>query len=181
MTGLQRTFARNGAWDDKLAKFIVGDFKQAVYAIRQDIEFKIFDSGVVTNSDGKIIYNLMQQDMVALRVTMRLGWELPNPINALNTDESTRFPFALVEPATAPTTYNVEFVVKDGTGTDATTVEDAYVEFGGNILKTNASGKATFKSLGNEKYAYSVEKDGKKATGTVDVATAAQTVSVALV
>lgn len=181
VTSLQRSFARNGAWNDKLAKFIVGDFKQAVYAIRQDIEFKIFDSGVVTDNSGKIIYNLMQQDMVALRVTMRLGWELPNPINALNSDESTRFPFALVEPSTAPTTYNVEFVVKSGTAADSQVVEGAYVDFGGNILKTNASGKATFKSLGEANYTYSVEKDGKKATGTVAVEKAAQTVSVALV
>ena len=30
---------------------------------------------------------------------MRLGWELPNPVNALNSDEETRFPFALARPA----------------------------------------------------------------------------------
>lgn len=97
VTELPRAYARNGAWDSATADFVVGDFKQAVYAIRQDIEFKLFDSGVVTDSEGNIIYNLMQQDMVALRVTMRMGWELPNPVTGLNGDEATRFPFALAE------------------------------------------------------------------------------------
>lgn len=97
VTELPRAYARNGAWDSDTAEFVVGDFKQAVYAIRQDIEFKLFDSGVVTDSEGNIIYNLMQQDMVALRVAMRMGWELPNPVTGANGDEATRFPFALAE------------------------------------------------------------------------------------
>ena len=52
-----------------------------------------------------------------MQVVMRLGWEVPNPINAENPNEETRFPFALVEPATAPTTYTVTFTVKDDAGT----------------------------------------------------------------
>ena len=98
VTGLTRAFVNNGAWDKTQAKFVVGDFAQAVYSIRSDIEFKLFDSGVVTDAEGNIIYNLMQQDMKALRCTMRLGWELPNPINAENADNANRFPFALVNP-----------------------------------------------------------------------------------
>lgn len=94
VTELPRAYAKNGAWDNTLADFIAGDFKQAVYAIRSDIQFKVFDSGVVTDNEGKVIYNLMQNDMVALRVTFRMGWELPNPVTALNGDEATRFPFA---------------------------------------------------------------------------------------
>lgn len=68
VTELPRVYAKNGAWDNAIAQFIVGDFKQAVYAIRSDIEFKVFDTGVVTDGSGNIIYNLLQQDMVALRV-----------------------------------------------------------------------------------------------------------------
>ena len=97
VTEITRSFVNNGAWDKTEAKLVVGDFTQAVYAYRSDIEFKLFDSGVVTDSEGNIIYNLMQQDMVALRCTLRMGWELPNPVNAENSDNATRFPFALVD------------------------------------------------------------------------------------
>ena len=50
-----------------------------------------------TFQDGSILYNLAQDDMVALRVVMRLGWEIPNPVNALN-ETDTRFPFAALVP-----------------------------------------------------------------------------------
>jgi len=37
--------------------------------------------------------------MVALRAVMRLGWEIPNPINAMAKDKAKRCPFAIM---TAP-------------------------------------------------------------------------------
>ena len=78
-------FQNNGAFDTSKALMISGDFSQLVYSIRQDITFKLFTEGVVQNTDGTIAYNLMQNDMVALRAVMRLGWEIPIPINALKT------------------------------------------------------------------------------------------------
>ncbi len=89
-------FPRNGAFDETKANMIFGDFSQAVYAIRQDITFKIFDQGVIQDpSTGEIVYNLMQNDMVALRAVMRLGWEIPNPINSIQKDKTKRCPFAI--------------------------------------------------------------------------------------
>ena len=38
----------------------------------------------------------MQNDMVALRAVMRLGWEIPNPINAMVPDKTKRCPFAIL-------------------------------------------------------------------------------------
>ena len=180
VTNLTKMYSDNGSWDNTKAKFIVGDFKQAVYSIRQEITFKFLDQSVITDDDGKVILNLAQQDCVALRVVMRLGWEVPNPINAENPDEATRFPFALVEPATAPTTYNVTFTVKDDAGTPVA-VEGAEVVMGGQTKKTNASGQAVFKSLGSANYSYVVMKDGYKVTtGNVDVTASAVTVAVTL-
>ncbi len=93
-------FPRNGSFLPTKAHMIAGDFSQGVYAIRQDITFKIFDQGVVQDPSTKeIIYNLMQNDMVALRAVMRLGWEIPNPINSLQNDKSKRCPFAVYTPA----------------------------------------------------------------------------------
>ena len=87
---LPRVYAKNGAWDNDLAKFMLGDFTQAVYAIREDMTFEVFDTGSITDADGKVIYNLLQDDMVALRFTFRLGWNVANATNLLNSDEATR-------------------------------------------------------------------------------------------
>lgn len=91
-------FPRNGAFDKAKAHMISGDFSQLVYSIRQDITFKLFTEGVVQNTDGTIAYNLMQNDMVALRAVMRLGWEIPNPVNAMAKEKAKRFPFAVLTP-----------------------------------------------------------------------------------
>ena len=178
VTELPRVYAYNGAWDNSLAKFIVGDFNQAVYSIRQDVSFEMFDTGVITDASGNIIYNLMQQDMVALRMTMRLGWEIPNPINALDSNEETRFPFALVENTTPATTYDVSITVNDAEGT---ALSGAKVTLGGNTKKTNASGIATFKSLGNATYIYKATATGyDDGYGEVKVETAGASATVVL-
>ncbi len=99
---VRREFMDNGVWDKTKSTLLVGDFSQAVYAIRQDVTYKILDQAVIQDpSDGSILYNLAQDDMVALRVVMRLGWEIPNPVNALNST-ATRFPFASLKPASTP-------------------------------------------------------------------------------
>lgn len=96
---LNRAYLDNGAWNKTLSTLIAGDFNQAVYSIRQDVTYKVLDQAVIQDpSDGKILYNLAQDDMVALRVVMRLGWEIPNPVNALDETE-TRFPFASLKPS----------------------------------------------------------------------------------
>ena len=98
---VRREFMDNGVWDKTASTLIAGDFSQAVYAIRQDVTYKILDQAVIQDTDGSILYNLAQDDMVALRVVMRLGWEIPNPVNALN-GTASRFPFASLKPAATP-------------------------------------------------------------------------------
>jgi HK97 family phage major capsid protein len=75
---------------------ISGQWDQLVYSIRQDMNYKILDQAVIQDASGNIIYNLAQQDMVALRAVMRLGFALPNPINRVNETAATRFPFAVL-------------------------------------------------------------------------------------
>lgn len=96
LDGMDMYFPMNGAFDPTQAQMIIGDWSQLVYAIRQDMTFKIFTEGVIQDPTSKAItYNLMQNDMVALRAVMRLGWEIANPINAYNADKDTPFPFAV--------------------------------------------------------------------------------------
>lgn len=99
--GMSMDFPRNGTWDDTAALMVTGDWKQAVYAIRQDITFNVYDTGVISDEDGKVLINLMQQDSKAIRMVIRLGWNILNPLNAINQDGSTRFPFAVYQPAQA--------------------------------------------------------------------------------
>ena len=93
--GIPLSYVKNATFLPQTARFIVGDMDKAVYSIRSDMRFKIFTEGVITDSDGKVIMNLMQNDMVALRVVMRMGWAIPNPIHAL-ASRATRYPFAVM-------------------------------------------------------------------------------------
>ena len=95
---LRREYLDNGSWDKETATLIAGDFNQAVYAIRNDVDYKVLTEAVIQDpSTGEILYNLAQEDMVALRVTFRMGYAIPNPVNALDGTEA-RYPFAALVP-----------------------------------------------------------------------------------
>lgn len=98
LDGATVDFLKNGAFASSDAYMFTGQWDQLVYAMRQDMTFKIFDQGVITDGSNNIVYNLMQQDMVALRAVMRLGWQLPNPINRVNQTAATRYPFSVLVP-----------------------------------------------------------------------------------
>ena len=178
---LNKAFVDNGAWDKTLAQLIVGDFNQAVYSIRQDITFKVLDQAVIQDpSTGEIVYNLAQDDMVALRVVMRLGWEIPNPINSLQPDESVRFPFAVVLPGSySESRVDVTINVKDG---EAANVEGAKVQFNGQIKKTDSTGNAVFKANKKSTGLYRVTAENMKrdVIGAVEIEDAAKTENVVI-
>lgn len=179
---LAKAYVDNGAWNKAKAQMIVGDFTQAVYAIRQDITFKVLDQAVIQDpATGEIVYNLAQDDMVALRVVMRLGWEVPNPINSLTPDESVRFPFAAILPATAVSTLDVTFNVTDN-ATTPVAIEGAKVNFMGQIKYTDATGKTTFKSNTNTNGLYRVSYENAKrdAYGEISVVSEAVTENIKL-
>jgi len=100
LDGMEMSFPMNGAWDPTEALMVVGDFHQLVYSIRQDVTYKILtEATIVDPSSQKVIYSLAQQDMVALRAVMRLGWEIPNPISGYRENLGTYSPFAVYLPA----------------------------------------------------------------------------------
>lgn len=96
LDGAPLDFPNNGAFDPTKSLLVAGDWSQAVYGVRQDITWKIATEASIHDSSGTLVYNLFQDDMVALRMTMRMGWVLPNPINQINS--STQFPFAALVP-----------------------------------------------------------------------------------
>lgn len=100
-------FPRNGSFDSTQALMVSGDWSQLVWAVRQDITYKVLSESVIQNASGAIVYNLAQQDMVALRAVMRIGWQLPNPVNRIQPTEGGviggsnvvgRYPFGVLLP-----------------------------------------------------------------------------------
>lgn len=180
LDGAPMYFPMNGSFDNSVAQLIVGDFSQAVYSIRQDITVKILDQGVIQDPSTKaIVYNLAQQDMIALRVVFRMGWALPNPATRMDGDR-TSCPFAYLEPATAVTTQKVTFTVKDN-ASDPAAVEGAVVDVNGARLKTNASGVAEFNLRAGDYTAKITKKGYKPVTETVTVASSADTKDITLI
>jgi HK97 family phage major capsid protein len=87
-----------GAFDAAQALMFSGDWNQLVWSVRQDVTYKLLDQAVIQDGAGNIVHNLAQQDMVALRAVIRLGWQLPNPINRQQTTEASRYPFGVLLP-----------------------------------------------------------------------------------
>jgi len=89
-------FPTDGSIVSGSSLIISGMWEQLVYSMRQDITYKVLDQAVIQDGAGNIVYNLAQQDMVALRAVMRLGVALPNPPTYENEVDATRFPFAVL-------------------------------------------------------------------------------------
>ncbi len=100
LDGSRLEFPVNGSFEQLAANMISGDWTKLVWALRKDITLKVLTEGVITDNSSprQILHNLAQDDMIALRVTFRMGWELPNPINRVNQNSATRFPFAALTP-----------------------------------------------------------------------------------
>lgn len=91
MRGLWKT---NGAAGTNVRLF-GGDFaNEFVVGVREDISYKLLDQAVIQDNTGAIVYNLAQQDMVAMRFKFRVGWQIANTINNDNPDDATRYPVA---------------------------------------------------------------------------------------
>ena len=156
LDGAPMYFSENGSFDTSIAQMVAGNWNQLVYAIRQDIQTKILTEAVIQDPSSKqIVYNLAQQDMIALRVTFRMGWALPNPATRLNPDRSN-VPFAYIEAGSPVTDYAATFTVQDN---GSSPVKGATVNVNGAIKKTNESGKAVF-NLRNGTYPYTIKANG---------------------
>jgi HK97 family phage major capsid protein len=75
---------------------LAGDFNAAIVGVRQDLMFKMFTEGVITDEDGTVVLNLMQQDSVAMRVTARYAFQTARPVTV---EGHTGLPFAVLEAA----------------------------------------------------------------------------------
>ena len=97
--GINITYPMRGLWPTGAgaAELVVGDWMNAILGVRQDFTYKILDQAVITDNTGAIIYNLPQQDMVALRIVFRVAWQVANLLNYDNTNPATRYPWAIIK------------------------------------------------------------------------------------
>lgn len=102
---LPRHIDMTGGFKPNTAFAIVGDFNYLVYAFRQDMEVDILEEATLVDpSTGTAKYHLAQQDMIALRFTMRLASAIPNPVNFVAGEQSgdhikkgeKAYPFAII-------------------------------------------------------------------------------------
>jgi hypothetical protein len=94
--GAQISYVAEGAFVDP-ALAVLGDYSMAVVGVRQDLTYKLLDQAVITDDTGVIVYNLPQQDMLALRVVARFGFAIAKPVS--RNAPGGGFPFAVLNSA----------------------------------------------------------------------------------
>lgn len=98
--GIPIAFTKSQVWTPALAHMIMGDWNQAIVGTRAGIRYKVFDQGVITDGGGNVVYSLMENDMIALRVTARYGFKViaDDTADGQTVGSGDPYPFAIVAP-----------------------------------------------------------------------------------
>lgn len=96
--GAQYQIAMDGLWPTGAdsAELFAGDFSNSIVGVRKDFTVKRLTEAVIQDNTGAIVYNLAQQDMIAMRLTFRVAWMVANTINYQQPTEASRYPFAVL-------------------------------------------------------------------------------------
>lgn len=101
--GVPKVEVRNGSWDSGRAHVLAGNFHEyCMIGIRQDITFKMFDQGVISDNTGAVQYNSLSQDLKILRCVARFAYASVAPISQLNPTYGNGYPIAALRPTGAP-------------------------------------------------------------------------------
>jgi len=95
--GYELNEVMNGSWDAEKAELVAVDWTKQLIGIRRDVTYEIFKEGVISDGDGKVLFNLMQQDSKALRVTFRVGYQVAKPRTRVQ--GATAYPAGVITPA----------------------------------------------------------------------------------
>lgn len=74
-------FVRNGAWDNSKATAVCGEWRYSLVGIKDGISYEILKEATLQgtlDADGKPL-SLAEQDMVAIKATMRIGYLCVKP------------------------------------------------------------------------------------------------------
>lgn len=97
-------FSNMGIWVDAAAgppaagaHFITGDRQAGIIGMRTDLKMKVLTEATLTEGDGvdrRVVIALAEEDMVALRVVIRLAWQIADPVTRMG--GAGAFPFAIL-------------------------------------------------------------------------------------
>lgn len=94
--GFPLTAVENGSWQSQTARLVAADWSKFIVGVRQDITYEIFDQMVISDDDGKVIFNAPQQDSKVMRVVFRVGYQQAVPLTRVGT--GTKFPAGVLTP-----------------------------------------------------------------------------------
>lgn len=96
--GAPYRFSMDGLWPtgSNSAELFAGDFSNSIVGVRKDFTYKRLDQAVIQDNTGAIVYNLAQQDMIALRLTFRVAWQVANLLNYQQPVEASRYPWGIL-------------------------------------------------------------------------------------
>lgn len=96
--GAPYRIAMDGLWPtgSNSAELFAGDFSNSIVGVRKDFTYKRLDQAVIQDNTGAIVYNLAQQDMIALRLTFRVAWQVANLLNYQQPTEANRYPWGIL-------------------------------------------------------------------------------------
>lgn len=96
--GLPASYTMPGLWPTgtNAAELIALQRANFIVGVRQDFTFTIHNEGVITDNSGAIVYNLMQQDMTALRVVFRVGFAVNTTLNYQEPTDADRYPASVL-------------------------------------------------------------------------------------
>jgi HK97 family phage major capsid protein len=86
----------NGAWNSTEAAVIAGDWSNAKLGLLQDLQYDFSKEGSYFDASSGNVYNAFQENLVLLRVTMRVGFVVTNPVTRLTPVHGEGYPFAVV-------------------------------------------------------------------------------------
>ncbi|HSZ70234.1 MAG TPA: phage major capsid protein [Solirubrobacteraceae bacterium] len=91
-------FPARGMWPTGSgeAAAILFEREQFAVGLRTDFDTKLLDQAVIQDNEGKTIFNLAMQDMIALRIRFRCGWQVSNQVTYDQPTEASRYPAGVV-------------------------------------------------------------------------------------
>ena len=104
-------FSGTAAFDSTKCSIIAGAWDLLIVGVRQDITVDTSTEGVITDASGVVLVNAFQHDQVLMRVFMRLGYVVGQPVSRYTGQPV--FPFGFAKGAPRPTSA---ILVGDGEG-----------------------------------------------------------------